>query len=207
MGQKINPVGFRVSVNNNWSSVWYDDANYRKNLINDLQIQNYVAKNFKKYSISRVVLERMGENLNILIKTSKPGVLIGKKGSDMEKIKKFAENLREKNVAVKIVETEKPDMDAELVGQSIARQIENRATFKRVVKKALQSVMKYGALGVKIMISGRLNGVDISRTETYKEGSTPLQSLRSNIDYAQAEALCSYGIIGIKVWIYKKSAN
>jgi small subunit ribosomal protein S3 len=207
MGQKINPVGFRVNVNNNWSSVWYDDVNYRKNLINDLQIQNYVAKNFKKYSISRVVSERMGENLSILVKTSKPGVLIGKKGSDMEKIKKFAEKLGEKNVSIKVIETEKPDLDAELVGQSIARQIENRAAFKRVVKKALQSVMKYGALGVKIMISGRLNGVDIARTETYKEGSTPLQTLRSNIDYACVEAMSNCGIIGVKVWIYKKSVS
>jgi small subunit ribosomal protein S3 len=204
MGQKVNPIGFRISINNNWSSVWYDDVNYRKNLINDLKIQEYVSKNFKKYSVSRVVSERTGENLTILIKTSKPGVLIGKKGSDIEKIKKFAEKLGEKNVYIKVLETEKPDLDAELVAQGIARQIENRAAFKRVVKKALQGIMKYGAVGAKISISGRLNGVDIARTETYKEGSTPLHSLKANIDYAQVEALCTYGIIGIKVWIYKK---
>jgi small subunit ribosomal protein S3 len=206
MGQKVNPVGFRINLNNNWSSVWYDDANYRTNLINDLKIQDYVAKNFKKYSISRVVSERTGENLNILVKTSKPGVLVGsKKGGDIEKIKKFAEKLEEKkNVFVKVIETDKPDLDAELVAQSMARQVENRAAFKRVVKKAIQSVMKYGAMGVKTTISGRLNGVDIARTETYKEGSTPLQSLKANIDYASVRAQCSYGVIGIRVWIYKK---
>jgi small subunit ribosomal protein S3 len=205
MGQKVNPVGFRVNLNNNWSSVGYDDANYRTNLINDLKIQEYVAKNFKKYSISRVVSERTGDNLNILVKTSKPGVLVSKKGGDIEKIKKFAEKLEDKkSIFVKVVETDKPDLDAELVAQSMARQVENRAAFKRVVKKAIQSVMKYGAMGVKVTISGRLNGVDIARTETYKEGSTPLQSLKANIDYASVRAQYSCGAIGIKVWIYKK---
>jgi small subunit ribosomal protein S3 len=132
-------------------------------------------------------------------------VLVGKKGGDLEKIKKFAEKLEEKkSVFVKVLETDKPDLDAELVAQSMARQVENRAAFKRVVKKAIQSVMKYGAMGVKVSIAGRLNGVDIARTETYKEGSTPLQSLRANIDYASVQAQCSYGVVGIKVWIYKK---
>lgn len=204
MGQKVNPIGFRVNLNNNWSSIWYDDKSYRKNLITDLQIQDYVAKNFKNSSISRVITERTGDNLTVLIKTSKPGVLIGKKGSDIEKIKKYVEKLGEKNVAVKVAEVEKPDLDAELVGQSIAKQIENRAAFKRVVKKAIQSVMKYGALGVKITASGRLNGVDIARSETYKEGSIPLHTMKANVDYTHVEALCSYGLIGIKVWIYKK---
>ena len=205
MGQKVNPVGFRINVNNNWTSVWYDDANYRQNLIKDLAIQDYVLKNFKNSSISRVLTERTGDNLTVLIKTSKPGVLIGKKGNDIEKIKKYVEKkIGEKNVSVKVVEVEKPDLDAELVGQSIAKQIENRAAFKRVVKKAIQNVIKYGALGVKITVSGRLNGVDIARHETYKEGSIPLHTIKANVDYAHVEALCTYGIIGIKVWIYKK---
>ena len=205
MGQKVNPVGFRINLNNNWSSVWYDDRNYRENLIKDLQIQNYIEKNFKNFSIARVVIERKGEHLTVLIKTSKPGVLIGKKGADIEKIKKhIQQNMNEKDVSIKIVEVEKPDLDAELVGQSIARQIENRAAFKRVVKKAIQNVIKYGALGVKITVSGRLNGVDIARSETYKEGSIPLHTIKANVDYAHVEALCTYGIIGIKVWIYKK---
>lgn len=205
MGQKVNPVGFRINLNNNWSSVWYDDKNYRENLIKDLQIQDYVTKNFKNCSIARVIIERTGNHVTVLIKTSKPGVIIGKKGADIEKIKKnIQQKMKEKDVAIKIVEVEKPDLDAELVAQSIAKQIENRAAFKRVVKKAIQNVMKYGALGIKITVSGRLNGVDIARSETYREGSIPLHTLRANVDYSHVEALCTYGIIGVKVWIYKK---
>lgn len=205
MGQKVNPVGFRINLNNNWSSIWYDDKNYKEFFIKDLQIQDYIKKNFKSCSISKVAVERTGEHINVLIKTSKPGTIIGKKGSDIEKIKTYIQkDLGEKDVSVKIVEIEKPDLDAELVGQSIAKQIENRVVFKRAVKKAIQNVMKYGALGVKITASGRLNGVDIARAETYKEGSIPLHTLKANVDYAHVEALCTYGIIGIKVWIYKK---
>ena len=205
MGQKVNPVGFRINLNNNWSSVWYDDRNYRNNLIKDLQIQDYVMKNFKNCSIARVIIERTGNHVTVLVKTSKPGILIGKKGADIEKMKKnIQQKIKENDVAIKIVEVEKPDLDAELVAQSIAKQIENRAAFKRVVKKAIQNVIKYGALGVKIKISGRLNGVDIARSETYREGSIPLHTIKANVDYAHVEALCTYGIIGIKVWIYKK---
>ncbi len=205
MGQKVNPVGFRVNLNNNWSSVWYDDKNYRNNLIKDLQIQDYVMKNFKNCSIARVIIERTGNHVTVLVKTSKPGILIGKKGADIEKMKKnIQQKIKENDVAIKIVEVEKPDLDAELVAQSIAKQIENRAAFKRVVKKAIQNVMKYGALGVKITVSGRLNGVDIARSETYREGSIPLHTLRANVDYSHVEALCTYGIIGVKVWIYRK---
>lgn len=205
MGQKVNPVGFRVNLNNNWSSVWYDDRNYRNNLIKDLQIQDYVMKNFKNCSIARVIIERTGNHVTVLVKTSKPGILIGKKGADIEKMKKnIQQKIKENDVAIKIVEVEKPDLDAELVAQSIAKQIENRAAFKRIVKKAIQNVMKYGALGVKITVSGRLNGVDIARSETYREGSIPLHTLRANVDYSHVEALCTYGIIGVKVWIYRK---
>ena len=205
MGQKVNPVGFRVNLNNNWSSVWYDDKNYRNNLIKDLQIQDYVMKNFKNCSIARVIIERTGNHVTVLVKTSKPGILIGKKGADIEKMKKnIQQKIKENDVAIKIVEVEKPDLDAELVAQSIAKQIENRAAFKRGVKKAIQNVMKYGALGVKITVSGRLNGVDIARSETYREGSIPLHTLRANVDYSHVEALCTYGIIGVKVWIYRK---
>ncbi len=139
-----------------------------------------------------------------MIKTSRPGIIIGKKGTDIEKIKKRIESMGEKDVSIKILEVEKPDLDARLVGQSIAKQLENRAAFKRVVKKAIQNVMKYGALGVKITVSGRLGGVDIARSETYKEGSIPLHTLKANIDYALSEVKTKYGIIGVKVWIYKK---
>lgn len=205
MGQKVNPVGFRISLNNNWNSVWYDDKNYRDNFLKDLQIQSYIKRNFKNCSIARVDVERTGNHVIVLIKTAKPGVIIGKKGADIDKIKKNIQmTTNDRDVMVKIVEVDKPDLDAELVGQSIAKQVENRAAFKRVVKKALQSVMRYGAMGVKITISGRLNGADIARTETYREGSIPLHTLRANVDYAHVEASCTYGIIGIKVWIYKK---
>ena len=142
--------------------------------------------------------------MTVLIHTAKPGAIIGKKGADIEKIKKEVEGIGEKDVAIKIVEVEKSDLDARLVGQSIARQLENRAPFKRVVKKAIQNAMKFGALGIKVTVSGRLGGVDIARSETYKEGSIPLHTLKANIDYANIEANTTYGIIGVKVWIYKK---
>jgi small subunit ribosomal protein S3 len=155
--------------------------------------------------VANVITERTNDHLAVLIETAKPGVIIGKKGADIERVKRHIQrSLKEKDVVIKIVEVEKPDVNAELVAQSIARQIENRSAFKRVVKKAIQNVMKYGALGVKIKASGRLNGVDIARTETYREGSIPLHTLRANVSYALAEASCTYGIIGIKVWIYRK---
>ncbi|MDR2077347.1 MAG: 30S ribosomal protein S3 [Rickettsiales bacterium] len=205
MGQKVNPICFRLGFSNSWSSVWYDDNNYRDNFIKDLQIKDYIFKNFKNCSIANVITERTNDHLTVLIETSRPGVIIGKKGTDIEKIKKYIQqNMKEKDVAIKIIEVEKPDVNAELVGQSIAKQIESRAAFKRVVKKAIQNVMKYGAMGVKITVSGRLNGVDIARTETYREGSIPLHTLRANVKYSRTEALCTYGIIGIKVWIYRK---
>jgi small subunit ribosomal protein S3 len=185
--------------------MWCDDHKYKSNFIKDLQIWDYIFKNFKNCSISRVITERTNDRLIVLIRTAKPGTIIGKKGADIEKIRKYIQqNMKEKDVLVKIMEVEKPDLDAELIGQNIARQIENRSAFKRVVKKAIQNVMKYGALGVKIKVSGRLNGVDIARTETYREGSIPLHTLRANVSYAHTEARCSYGVIGIKVWVYKK---
>ncbi|MDR2778431.1 MAG: 30S ribosomal protein S3 [Rickettsiales bacterium] len=205
MGQKVNPMCFRLGFSSSWSSVWYDDHNYRDSFIKDLQIRDHIFKSFKNCSIANVITERTNDHLAVLIETSRPGVIIGKRGADIEKIKKhIQQNMGEKDVVIKIIEVEKPDINAELVGQSIARQIENRAAFKRVVKKTIQNVMKYGALGVKITMSGRLNGVDIARTETFREGSIPLHTLRARVNYARSEALCTYGIVGIKVWIYRK---
>ncbi|MDR1425575.1 MAG: 30S ribosomal protein S3 [Rickettsiales bacterium] len=206
MGQKVDPVCFRLSLNNNWTSIWCNDhKKYKDNFIKDLRIWDYILKNFKNCAISRVTTERTNDRLVVLIKTAKPGVIIGKRGADIEKIRKhIQQNIKEKDVLVKIVEVEKPDLDAWLIGQNIAKQIENRAAFKRVVKKAIQNVMKYGALGVKIKVAGRLNGVDIARTETYREGSIPLHTLRANVSYSHTEARCSYGMIGIRVWVYKK---
>ena len=205
MGQKVNPVGFRISVNHDWDSVWYNDKDYTKNLLQDLKIQDYITKKYASYSISKVIVERTGNVTTVFIKTSKPGVIIGKKGSDIEKMKKEIQNLGEKEVSIKILEVEKPDLDARLVGQSIAKQLENRAPFKRVVKKAIRNTMKFGALGIKISVAGRLGGVEMARTETYKEGSIPLHTLKANIDYAHVEANTIYGIIGVKVWIYKRN--
>lgn len=205
MGQKVNPVGFRVAVNHDWDSVWYNDKDYTKNLLQDLKIQDYITKKYVSYAISKVIIERTGNITTVFIKTSKPGVIIGKKGSDIEKIKKEVEKLGEKEVSIKILEVEKPDLDARLVGQSIARQLENRAPFKRVVKKAIQNAMKFGALGIKVSVAGRLGGVEMARTETYKEGSIPLHTLKANIDYAHVEANTIYGIIGVKVWIYRRN--
>lgn len=202
MGQKVNPVSFRLVNNKKWHSVWYDKKDYAKKLINDLKIRNFVQKNYSHCGIGGVVIERPSEKVNLIIKTSKPGVLIGKKGLDIEKINRAVEKISGTKVDVKIVEINKPDINASLVAQNIAKQLENRAAFKKVIKKAIQSSMKQGALGVKISCSGRLSGAEIARTEWYKEGSIPLHTLRSKIDYAVASAYTTYGVIGVKVWIY-----
>ena len=203
MGQKVNPVGFRLLNNKNWESVWYDNKNYAKKLINDIAIRAFIKKNYSHCGIGSVVIERPSDRVNLIIKTSKPGVLIGKKGLDIEKINQAVEKIAEAKVDVKIVEIDKPDLNSSLVAQSIAKQLEGRAAFKKVMKKSMQSAMKYGALGIKVSCSGRLGGAEIARTEWYKEGSVPLHTLRCNIDYAIANAYTTYGVIGVKVWIYK----
>lgn len=204
MGQKVNPVGFRVMVNHNWNSIWYDDNNYADNLIKDLKIRDYIMKKYSDASISKVLIERTGTRTNVIIKTGKPGVLIGKKGSDIEKIKEKIKTMGETDVNVKVSEVDKIDTDAQIVATTIAKQIENRASYRRVVKKAIQSAMRFGVKGIKVSIGGRLNGAEIARSETYKEGSVPLHTLKADIDYATARASTVMGIIGIKVWICKK---
>ncbi len=204
MGQKVNPVGFRILNNNQWSSVWYDDKKYAENLIKDLKIRNYIMNNYSDSAISKVVIERAGNKVNVIIKTAKPGVLIGKKGADIEKIKAQVKKMGEADVNIKISEVDKPDMDSQVVATSIAKQIENRASYRRVIKKVMQTAMRYGIKGIKIKIGGRLNGAEIARAETYKEGSIPLHTLKADVDYATANAHTIYGIIGIKVWICKK---
>lgn len=203
MGQKVNPVGFRLLNNKNWESVWYDDKNYAKKLINDVLIRSFIKKNYSHCGIGSVVIERPSDKINLIIKTSKPGVLIGKKGLDIEKISHSIKKMASCEVDVKIIEIDKPDIYSSLVAQSVAKQLENRAAFKKVMKKSMQSAMKYGALGIKISCAGRLGGAEIARTEWYKEGLVPLHTLRSNIDYATANAYTTYGVIGVKVWIYK----
>jgi len=203
VGQKVNPVGFRILNNKNWESVWYDQKNYAAKLINDVQIRNFIKKNYSHCGIGSVIIERPSDKIHLIIKTSKPGVLIGKKGLDIEKINKSVEKIAGSKVEVKIIEIDKPDINSSIIAQNIARQLEGRAAFKKVMKKAMQSAMKYGALGIKVSVSGRLGGAEIARTEWYKEGSIPLHTLRSDIDYAIANAYTTYGVIGIKVWVYK----
>jgi len=202
VGQKVNPISFRLVNNKKWSSVWYDSRSYSKKLINDLQIRTFIKKNYSHCGIGSVIIERPSDKINLIIKTSKPGVLIGKKGLDIEKISKSVNKLSGSDVDVKIIEINKPELDSSLIAQNIARQLENRVAFKKAMKKSIQSAIKQGAKGVKISCSGRLGGAEIARTEWYKEGSIPLHTLRSKIDYSTASAYTTYGVIGVKVWVY-----
>lgn len=204
MGQKVNPVGFRILTNCQWGSVWYDEKKFAENLIKDLKIREYIMNNYSDSAISKVIVERAGNRTNVVIKTAKPGVLIGKKGADIEKIKAQIKKFGDTDVNVKIMEVDKPDVDAQVVATSIAKQIENRASYRRVIKKVMQTAMRFGIKGIKVKVGGRLNGAEIARAETYKDGSIPLHTLKADVDYATASAHTIYGIIGIKVWICKK---
>ena len=205
MGQKVNPNGMRIGVNKTWNSFWYaDKKDLAKNIKEDNVIRNYILKEFKPCGISNVVIERTNDSVTVSISTSKPGVLIGQKGAGVEALKKSVEKLSSaKKVNVNIVEVKNPDLDAKLVAESIAVQLEKRAQFRRVMKAAMQRVMRAGAVGVKTMVSGRLDGAEIARSEHYHEGSLPLQTIRANIDYACVEAHTTFGVLGVKVWINK----
>lgn len=203
MGQKVNPVGFRILNKKNWESVWFDKKFYAKKLINDIEIRKYIQNKYAHCGISSVIIERPSDRLHLIIKTSKPGVLIGKKGSDIEKINRYIEKISGVKVDVKIVEIDRPELNASLISQGVAKQLEGRVAFKKVIKKSMQSALKCGALGVKISCSGRLGGAEIARTEWYKEGSVPLHTLRCDIDYSTASAHTTYGVIGVKVWVHK----
>lgn len=205
MGQKVNPNGMRLGINKTWNSFWYaDKKDIAKNIKEDNVIRNYILKEYKSCAISNVLLERTNDSLTVSIYTGKPGVLIGQKGAGVEALKKNVEKLSNaKKVNVNIVEVKNPDLDAKLVAESIASQLEKRAQFRRVMKSAMQRVMRAGAQGVKTMVSGRLDGAEIARSEHYNEGSLPLHTIRANIDYACVEAHTTFGVLGIKVWIYK----
>jgi small subunit ribosomal protein S3 len=203
MGQKVNPIGFRLLNKKNWESVWFDDKNYTKKFLDDIKIRIFLLKNYSHCGIGSVVIERASDKTTLIIRTSKPGVLIGKKGLDIDKISSSVEKISSSKVEIKILEIDKPDLNSSIVAQNIAKQLENRAAFKKVMKKAMQLAMKNNSLGIKVSVSGRLGGAEIARTEWYKEGSIPLHTLRSNIDYATAIANTTYGVIGVKVWIYK----
>ena len=204
MGQKINPVGFRLGVNRTWDSRWYaDTADYGRLVHEDLKIRNTIKRELKQAGISRIVIERPHKKCIVTIHTARPGLVIGKKGADIEVLRKKLSKMTEDEVRVNLVEIRKPEIDATLVAEDIARQLERRGSFRRAMKRSIQNSMRLGALGVRIMVSGRLGGAEIARTEQYAEGSVPLHTLRADIDYGTAEAETTYGIIGIKVWIYK----
>ena len=203
MGQKVNPNGIRLGINRTWSSRWFSRAEYAKLLHQDLEIKDYVLKKLKNASISKVNIERAAKKLRISIYSSRPGIIIGKKGADIESLKNRLTKLSNLEVFLDIKEVRKPEVEARLVAENIANQLEKRVSFRRAMKKAVQSSMPLGAKGVKVVCSGRLGGAEIARTEKYHEGSVPLHTLRSDIDYATAEAETTYGICGIKVWINK----
>ena len=203
MGQKVNPNGIRLGINRTWTSRWFSKNNYTKLLHEDLEIKKYVRKKLATASISKIVVERAAKKLRLTIYSSRPGIIIGIKGSDIEFLKNKLTKMTNLDVYLDIKEVRKPEVEAKLVAENIASQLEKRISFRRAMKKAVQSSMRLGAKGVKVVCSGRLGGAEIARTEKYHEGSVPLHTLRSDIDYATAEAETTYGICGIKVWINK----
>jgi small subunit ribosomal protein S3 len=203
MGQKVNPNGFRLGINRTWSSRWFSKSNYAKFLHQDLEIKSYVQKKLKNASIAKINIERAAKKIRISIYSSRPGIIIGKKGADIEDLKNKLTKLSNLEVFLDIKEIRKPEVEAKLVAENIATQLEKRVSFRRAMKKSVQSSMRLGAKGVKVLCSGRLGGAEIARNEKYNEGSVPLHTLRSDIDYATAEAETTYGIVGIKVWINK----
>lgn len=203
MGQKVNPVGYRLGVNKDWESRWYAKEDYADKLNKDIKIREYVLTNLKDAAISSVIIERKKNRCDVTIKTAKPGVIIGRGGEDIEKLRKKVQKLVNEEVFINILEEKQPSLNAKLVADNIAMQIENRAPFRAAQKRAIRDTMKAGAKGIKTLVSGRLGGADIARGEGYSEGTIPLHTLRADIDYAHAEADTTFGKIGVKVWIYK----
>jgi len=204
MGQKVSPVGMRIGINKTWQSTWYAESkDFAKYLNNDNKIRKYLEKKLKDASVSNILIERNQKLTNIIINTAKPGVVIGHNGDEIEKLKKELAKLVDENIQISIMEIKNPDLNASLVAESIAHQIENRVSFRIAQKRAIRNTMKAGAKGIKTAVSGRLGWADMARTEGYTEGNIPLQTLRANIDYAHKEADTTYGKIGVKVWIYK----
>lgn len=205
MGQKVNPIGLRLGFNKNWNSRWFaHKLDYTRFLKEDFQIRKYIKSTLSFAGVAKVVIERSVKKVSVTIHSARPGIIIGKKGSDIEKVKKKIEQLtNKKEIFVNIVEVKKPELDSQLVAEAVAAQLEKRVSFRRAMKRAMQSAMKFGALGIKISCSGRLGGAEIARTEWYKEGRIPLHTLRADIDYGMARANTTYGVIGVTVHIYK----
>ena len=204
MGQKSSPIGLRLQINRTWDSRWYAEGDdYGRLLLEDLRIRQYVLKAHPQAAISKVVIERPAKLCRVSVYAARPGVIIGKKGADIEKLKKAIGAMTKSEVSLNIVEIRKPEIDAKLIAQGIADQLERRVAFRRAMKRAVQSAMRLGAEGIRINCAGRLGGAEIARTEWYREGRVPLHTLRANVDYAEAEAHTAYGVCGIKVWIFK----
>ncbi|EKN69165.1 30S ribosomal protein S3 [Neobacillus bataviensis LMG 21833] len=203
MGQKVNPVGLRIGIIRDWESKWYAGKDFATLLHEDLKVREYITKRLKDASVSKVEIERAANRVNVTVHTAKPGMVIGKGGTEVEALRKALNQLTGKRVHINILEIKRADLDAKLVAENIARQLENRVSFRRAQKQAIQRAMRAGAKGIKTQVSGRLGGADIARAEHYSEGTVPLHTLRADIDYATAEADTTYGKLGVKVWIYK----
>ena len=203
MGQKVNPIGLRLGVNRTWDSRWFADNGYAKLLHEDLRLRQYLHKRLSQAGVARIVIERPAKRARITIHTARPGVVIGKKGADIEKLRRDLQQMTGDEVHLNIVEIRKPEIDARLVAENIAQQLERRVAFRRAMKRSVQSAMRLGALGIRIMCGGRLGGAEIARSETYREGRVPLHTLRADIDYGEATARTTYGTCGVKVWVFK----
>jgi small subunit ribosomal protein S3 len=203
VGQKVNPVGLRIGIIKDWESKWYAGKDFATLLHEDLKIREYIAKRLKDASVSKVEIERAANRVNVTVHTAKPGMVIGKGGTEVEALRKALNQLTGKRVHINILEIKRADLDAKLVAENVARQLENRVSFRRAQKQVIQRAMRLGAKGIKTQVSGRLGGADIARAEHYSEGTVPLHTLRADIDYATAEADTTYGKLGVKVWIYK----
>lgn len=203
MGQKVHPIGFRLGILTKWESNWYAEKEYSRFLHEDIQIRKYIKKKLYHAGISKISIERTADKVRVNIHASRPGIIIGKRGTEVDVLRKELVKITPKEVFINIKEVRKPEMDAQLVSESVALQLERRVTFRRAMKKAVSSAMKFGAKGIKITCAGRLGGAEIARTEWYREGRVPLHTLRADIDYGQAEAHTTYGLIGVKCWIFR----
>ena len=203
MGQKVNPIGMRLGVNKTWDSRWFSGKDYGDKLVQDLKLRQFIQTRLKAAGISKVIIERAAKTIKVTVYTARPGVIIGKKGADIEKLRRDLSQRAGGDVSLNIVEIRKPETDAQLVAEGVCQQLERRVSFRRAMKRATQGAMRLGAEGIRINVSGRLGGADIARMEWYREGQVPLHTLRADVDYGFAEALTTYGIIGVKVWIYK----
>lgn len=203
MGQKVNPIGLRLGINRTWDSRWYADKEYGNQLHQDVELRNYIFKRLAQAGVSRVIVERPAKKAIVTIHTARPGLVIGKKGADIDKLRKDIGKFLDTEVSLNILEIRKPELDAKLAADGIAQQLERRVSFRRAMKRAMQSAMKLGAKGIRVNVSGRLGGAEIARMEWYREGRVPLHTFRADIDYGVSTAFTTYGAIGVKVWIYK----